>query len=53
MNKQIEMDLDRTFQTNRYFRDPASRGMVKLRHILYAFNLHSPRVGYCQVSPAQ
>jgi hypothetical protein len=45
--KQVDLDLLRTFPTNKYFlRDGPA--INKLRRILVAFMRHSPRIGYCQ-----
>lgn len=45
--KQVDLDLLRTFPTNKYFhRDGPA--INKLRRVLVAFMRHSPRVGYCQ-----
>ncbi|KAF8977420.1 hypothetical protein BGZ46_007407 [Entomortierella lignicola] len=43
----IEMDLHRTFPTNVLF-GPGGQGIDKLKHILLAYSLHNPTVGYCQ-----
>lgn len=53
----IERDLHRTFPDNIYFKpDLRSSGssapelplLSSLRHVLRAFALHNPRIGYCQ-----
>ncbi|MCJ1252852.1 hypothetical protein MMC24_000658 [Lignoscripta atroalba] len=51
----IERDLHRTFPDNIHFKpiDPVASTMEapllhSLRHVLYAFALHHPRIGYCQ-----
>eukprot|EP00743_Colponemidia_sp_Colp-15_P002783 GILK01003011.1.p1 GENE.GILK01003011.1~~GILK01003011.1.p1 ORF type:complete len:414 (-),score=93.17 GILK01003011.1:96-1337(-) len=43
---QIELDLQRTFPSNREFR--TDDGINKLRTVLRAFAVHNPTVAYCQ-----
>lgn len=45
--RQIELDLLRTFPTNKYFRK-GGPALKKLRRILTAFARHNSRVAYCQ-----
>jgi len=45
--KQVDLDLLRTFPTNKYFQRDGP-AINKLRRVLVAFMRHSPRVGYCQ-----
>ncbi|KAL5479720.1 hypothetical protein EMCRGX_G023290 [Ephydatia muelleri] len=45
---QIELDLLRTLPTNKYFSQPDSIGIEKLRRVLLAYSCHDPDVGYCQ-----
>ncbi|MCJ1480591.1 hypothetical protein MMC06_000746 [Schaereria dolodes] len=51
----IERDLHRTFPDNIYYKPEGvdapigqSPLLVSLRHVLFAFALHHPRIGYCQ-----
>ncbi|MCJ1376585.1 hypothetical protein MMC20_007828 [Loxospora ochrophaea] len=51
----IERDLHRTFPDNIHFKSDdtlpdlsESPLLSSLRHVLYAFALHHPRIGYCQ-----
>ncbi|XP_021497165.1 TBC1 domain family member 2A isoform X2 [Meriones unguiculatus] len=46
--RQIELDLHRTFPTNKHFTCPTSSFPDKLRHVLLAFSWHNPAIGYCQ-----
>lgn len=46
--KQIELDLLRTLPNNRYFEDPNSIGIQRVRRVLRAYSHFDPSVGYCQ-----
>ncbi|EGT56342.1 CBN-TBC-2 protein [Caenorhabditis brenneri] len=46
--KQIDLDLARTLPTNKFFDEPDSANIEKLRNVLYAFRYHNSHVGYCQ-----
>lgn len=46
--QQVELDLHRTFPTNRYFNSVSSRGYQCLRRVLVAFSQHNVATGYCQ-----
>ena len=46
--KQIELDLLRTFPTNKYFDVHDAPKIQPLRNVLVAYSGHNPRVGYCQ-----
>uniref|UniRef100_A0A8C5L5L1 TBC1 domain family member 2A n=1 Tax=Jaculus jaculus TaxID=51337 RepID=A0A8C5L5L1_JACJA len=46
--RQIELDLNRTFPTNKHFTCPTSNFPDKLRHVLLAFSWQNPTIGYCQ-----
>ncbi|XP_040594609.1 TBC1 domain family member 2A isoform X1 [Mesocricetus auratus] len=46
--RQIELDLNRTFPTNKHFTCPASSFPDKLRRVLLAFSWQNPTIGYCQ-----
>jgi hypothetical protein len=46
--KQIELDLLRTLPNNRYFEDPNSIGIQRVRRVLIAYSRFDPSVGYCQ-----
>ena len=39
-------DVDRTFPTHPFFKDPHNQ--IALRNVLYLYSLHNPKVGYCQ-----
>ena len=45
--KQVELDLLRTFSSNKFF-GPKGRALPRLRRVLYAFMRHNPTIGYCQ-----
>ena len=45
--KQVNLDLHRTFPTNKYFHEDG-HAINKLRRVLIAFMRHTPKVGYCQ-----
>ncbi|KFH15323.1 TBC domain-containing protein [Toxoplasma gondii MAS] len=45
--EQIELDLLRTFPTNRRFRGKAG-GVADLRQVLWAFAAYKPKINYCQ-----
>mmetsp|Transcript_33599 Transcript_33599/g.94524 ORF Transcript_33599/g.94524 Transcript_33599/m.94524 type:complete len:552 (-) Transcript_33599:227-1882(-) len=44
--EQIEMDVRRTFPGHPIF--DSEEGITKLRHVLNAYSLHNPSIGYCQ-----
>ncbi|KAL0039855.1 hypothetical protein WJX77_010029 [Trebouxia sp. C0004] len=44
--RQVELDLPRTFPANAWVSSP--EGQSALRHVLLAFSVHKPDVGYCQ-----
>eukprot|EP00039_Didymoeca_costata_P033040 m.40424 g.40424 ORF g.40424 m.40424 type:complete len:1234 (+) comp9663_c0_seq2:283-3984(+) len=46
--KQIDLDLHRTFPTNKYFNLDDGAALKKLRRVLIAFSRYSTKVGYCQ-----
>ncbi|CAH6790367.1 Tbc1d2 [Phodopus roborovskii] len=46
--RQIELDLNRTFPTNKHFTCPTSSFPDKLRRVLLAFSWQNPAIGYCQ-----
>ncbi|XP_051017747.1 TBC1 domain family member 2A [Acomys russatus] len=46
--RQIELDLNRTFPTNKHFTCPTSSFPGKLRRVLLAFSWQNPTIGYCQ-----
>lgn len=46
--RQIELDLNRTFPTNKHFTCPTSSFPDKLRRVLLAFSWQNPTIGYCQ-----
>uniref|UniRef100_A0A8C6QQ96 TBC1 domain family member 2A n=1 Tax=Nannospalax galili TaxID=1026970 RepID=A0A8C6QQ96_NANGA len=46
--RQIELDLNRTFPTNKYFTCPTSSFPDRLRRVLLAFSWQNPTIGYCQ-----
>ncbi|XP_021016247.1 TBC1 domain family member 2A isoform X2 [Mus caroli] len=46
--RQIELDLNRTFPTNKHFTCPTSNFPDKLRRVLLAFSWQNPTIGYCQ-----
>ncbi|XP_004455856.2 TBC1 domain family member 2A isoform X2 [Dasypus novemcinctus] len=46
--RQIELDLNRTFPSNKHFTCPTSGFPDKLRRVLLAFSWHDPTIGYCQ-----
>lgn len=46
--KQIELDLLRTLPNNKYFEDPNSIGIQRVRRVLRAYSRFDPSVGYCQ-----
>ncbi|XP_049640313.1 TBC1 domain family member 2A [Suncus etruscus] len=46
--RQIELDLNRTFPSNRHFACPTSGFPDKLRRVLLAFSWQNPTIGYCQ-----
>ncbi|KAG2388474.1 hypothetical protein C9374_000638 [Naegleria lovaniensis] len=39
-------DVDRTFPTHPFYKDPHNQ--IALRNVLYLYSLHNPKVGYCQ-----
>ncbi|XP_036033135.1 TBC1 domain family member 2A isoform X2 [Onychomys torridus] len=45
---QIELDLNRTFPTNKHFTCPTSSFPDRLRRVLLAFSWQNPTIGYCQ-----
>ncbi|XP_052032416.1 TBC1 domain family member 2A isoform X4 [Apodemus sylvaticus] len=46
--RQIELDLNRTFPTNKHFTCPTSCFPDRLRRVLLAFSWQNPSIGYCQ-----
>ncbi|XP_007639020.1 TBC1 domain family member 2A isoform X3 [Cricetulus griseus] len=46
--RQIELDLNRTFPTNKHFTCPTSSFPDELRRVLLAFSWQNPTIGYCQ-----
>ncbi|RKP36050.1 rab-GTPase-TBC domain-containing protein [Dimargaris cristalligena] len=46
--KQIQLDLPRTLPHEEYFKDPQGPGQESLFHVLKAYALFDPEVGYCQ-----
>ncbi|XP_054943060.1 TBC1 domain family member 2A isoform X2 [Physeter macrocephalus] len=46
--RQIELDLNRTFPSNKHFTCPASSFPDRLRRVLLAFSWQNPAIGYCQ-----
>ncbi|XP_004600309.2 TBC1 domain family member 2A isoform X2 [Sorex araneus] len=46
--RQIELDLNRTFPSNKHFTCPTSGFPDKLRRVLLAFSWQNPTIGYCQ-----
>ncbi|KAJ1930724.1 GTPase-activating protein [Tieghemiomyces parasiticus] len=46
--KQIMLDLPRTLPHEAYFKDPHGPGQESLFHVLKAYALYDPEVGYCQ-----
>lgn len=46
-HEDIEKDVERTFPEHEDFR-PGSKGVDMLRHVLNAYSLRNPGVGYCQ-----
>ncbi|XP_052573128.1 TBC1 domain family member 2A isoform X1 [Peromyscus californicus insignis] len=46
--RQIELDLNRTFPTNKHFTCPTSSFPDRLRRVLLAFSWQNPTIGYCQ-----
>ncbi|XP_007461717.1 PREDICTED: TBC1 domain family member 2A isoform X2 [Lipotes vexillifer] len=46
--RQIELDLNRTFPSNKHFTCPASSFPDRLRRVLLAFSWQNPTIGYCQ-----
>jgi hypothetical protein len=46
--QQVELDLHRTFPTNRFFSSPQTRGYLALRRTLVAFSQRNLETGYCQ-----
>jgi len=46
--RQIELDLARTFPMHPYFNTDESEGRARLRRILTAFSWRNPLVAYCQ-----
>ncbi|CBZ52830.1 Ankyrin repeat-containing protein, related [Neospora caninum Liverpool] len=47
VEEQIELDLFRTFPSNRRFRNDAT-GIADLRRVLRAFAAYKPKINYCQ-----
>ena len=51
MMAQISIDLQRTFPDNINFNTKSDGDLIKsLEHVLKAFGLKNPEVGYCQVT---
>ena len=46
--KQIEQDVDRTFPSHPHFCSRSTLGTASLVHVLRAYSIRNPMVGYCQ-----
>ena len=48
VQEQIELDINRTFPDNKFFRDDTKQDKRKLYNILVAYSEYNKGVGYCQ-----
>ncbi|TMS35284.1 hypothetical protein L596_002719 [Steinernema carpocapsae] len=46
--KQIDLDLERTLPSNKFYDNKNSEKIEPLKRVLYAFRFHNKTIGYCQ-----
>ncbi|KJE88919.1 lyncein, variant [Capsaspora owczarzaki ATCC 30864] len=46
--RQILVDIGRTFPSHPFFRDPEGNGQQALLNMMKAYSIHDPQLGYCQ-----